>query len=66
MQNKEGKYYEVSRQQALGICFMRWYNIAAKLYDLKGVHVSKPPQLNHRELLFNYKLHQMGNLIFLK
>jgi len=41
MHNQEGKYYEVSRQQALGICFMRWYNIAAKLYDLKSLHTNK-------------------------
>ena len=46
MQNQEGKYYEVSRQQALGICFMRWYNIAAKLYDLKSVVMSQSPKLN--------------------
>ena len=46
MQNQEGKYYEVSRQQALGICFMRWYNIAAKLYDLKSVVVPNKSKLN--------------------
>jgi len=33
--NKLGNYFHVSREQALGICFMRWYTIAANLYDLE-------------------------------
>jgi hypothetical protein len=66
MQNQEGKYYEVSRQQALGICFMRWYNIAAKLYDLKSVVVPNKSKLNKQELYINYKLFNMANFVFLK
>lgn len=37
IKSHEGQYYEVSRHQAMGICFMRWYNIAAKLYDLSSM-----------------------------
>ena len=34
MANTKNEFYEVPREQLLGISFIRWYNITAKLYEL--------------------------------
>ena len=35
LSTKNDTFYEVSKEQALGICFIRWYKITSKLYQLE-------------------------------
>ena len=54
MENTQKVYYEVPREQILGISFIRWYNITAKLYELNEDPDEENSIVRHRTSVLPY------------